>query len=173
MTNIFSLYEPERFLIEKFFFSDIVVFESIIASKHILFLGAKFIYILIILIATILYELYLIGFYKYQDFQTNAYIESLERLNRGITLRNTDKENMNLYIRTKAYQSFVAKATQNKKLPWEEVVNVVDESLVKGSEKVDVNDMIFQIHKEEQSPTKNMKNPEKWLYIFSNAGEYF
>ena len=77
----------------------------------------QFIYILIALIAVILYEFYLIGFYKYQDFQTNAYIESLGKINSDIAIRNAGKVELNNYIRTKSYQSFVAKATQNKKLP--------------------------------------------------------
>lgn len=80
-------------------------------------MNTRFVYILIILIGVILYEIYLIGFYKYQDFQRNTYIESLDRVNSEITKRNTEKEQLNLYIRTKAYQSYVAKATQNKKLP--------------------------------------------------------
>lgn len=77
----------------------------------------QFIYILIALIAVILYEFYLIGFYKYQDFQTNSYIESINQANTAIALRNAGKIELNAYIRTKSYQTFVAKATQNKKLP--------------------------------------------------------
>ncbi len=136
-------------------------------------MNTRFVYILIVLIAVILYEIYLIGFYKYQDFQTNAYITTLERVNNEISKRNLQKENLNLYIRTKAYQSYVAKATQNKKLPGEEVTNIVSEALLKGNENIDVNQVILQTQKEEASPTANMTNPEKWWYIFSNIGEYF
>lgn len=136
-------------------------------------MNTRFIYILIALVAVILYELYLIGFYKYQDFQTNTYIESLDTVNTEMSLRNASKEKLNLYIRTKAYQSYVAKATQNKKLAWEEVTNVVDEASMKGNENIDVSDILFQIEKKEDSPTKNMTNQEKWWYILSNVGEYF
>ena len=136
-------------------------------------MNTRFIYILIALVAVILYELYLIGFYKYQDFQTNTYIESLDTVNTEMSLRNASKEKLNLYIRTKAYQSYVAKATQNKKLAWEEVTNVVDEASMKGNENIDVSDILFQIQKKEDSPTKNMTNQEKWWYILSNVGEYF
>lgn len=136
-------------------------------------MNTRFIYILIALVAVILYELYLIGFYKYQDFQTNTYIESLDTVNTEMSLRNASKEKLNLYIRTKAYQSYVAKATQNKKLAGEEVTNVVDEASMKGNENIDVSDVLFQIQKKEDSPTKNMTNQEKWWYILSNVGEYF
>ncbi len=132
----------------------------------------QFIYILIALIAVILYEFYLIGFYKYQDFQTNAYIESLGKINSDIAIRNAGKVELNNYIRTKSYQSFVAKATQNKKLPWEEVINIINESDIAGNENVDINEMIFQIKKTEESPTKGMTNQEKWWYILSHANEY-
>jgi hypothetical protein len=135
--------------------------------------NTRFIYILIALVAVILYELYLIGFYKYQDFQTNTYIESLDTVNTEMSLRNASKEKLNLYIRTKAYQGYVAKATQNKKLAGEEVTNVVDEASMKGNENIDVSDVLFQIQKKEDSPTKNMTNQEKWWYILSNVGEYF
>ena len=87
-----------------------------------------FVYILIALVFFILYELYLIGFYKYQDFQINNYVTSLETTNDSIKKRNHEKDLLNTYIRTKAYQSLVAKATQNKKLPGEEVINIVEQS---------------------------------------------
>lgn len=76
-----------------------------------------FVYILIALVFFIIYELYLIAFYKYQDFQINTYVSSLETTNTSIERRNSEKELLNAYIRTSAYQSLVAKATQNKKLP--------------------------------------------------------
>lgn len=76
-----------------------------------------FLYILIALVFFILYELYLIGFYKYQDFQINTYVTTLENTNANIEKRNNEKDLLNAYIRTPAYQTLVAKATQNKKLP--------------------------------------------------------
>lgn len=114
----------------------------------------NFIYILILLIVVILYEFYLVGFYKYQDFQINNYINSLEKSNADILARNLEKESNNLYIRTKAYQNFVLKATQNKKLPGEEIINIVEEADVTGNENIDVNAMIFQVKKAAESPTK-------------------
>lgn len=79
---------------------------------------------------------------------------------------------MTAYIRTSAYQSFVAKATQNKKLPGEEVTNIVDEENLKANENIDVNEIITSIQKESASPTKNLSNPEKWKYIYFHLREY-
>ncbi|MBP6981704.1 hypothetical protein KBB25_02935 [Candidatus Gracilibacteria bacterium] len=131
----------------------------------------NFIYILILLIVVILYEFYLVGFYKYQDFQINNYINSLEKSNADILARNLEKESNNLYIRTKAYQNFVLKATQNKKLPGEEIINIVEEADVTGNENIDVNAMIFQVKKAAESPTKGMTNPEKWWYLLGHMNE--
>ena len=127
-----------------------------------------FVYILIALVFFILYELYLIGFYKYQDFQINNYVTSLETTNDSIEKRNHEKDLLNTYIRTKAYQSLVAKATQNKKLPGEEVINIVEQSDVEWNAPIDVRQVIYDVKKEHDSPTKNMTNPEKWWYILSN-----
>ncbi len=131
-------------------------------------MNGRFLYILVALIVAILYEFYLIGFYKYQDFQINAYVRSLETMNATIEARNQEKELLNLYIRTKAYQTLVAKSTQNKKLPGEEVINIISENDAQSNAPVDVHEVMFHIQKEENSPTKGMSNPEKWKYYLLN-----
>lgn len=128
----------------------------------------RFLYILVALITAILYEFYLIGFYKYQDFQTNSYVHSLEEANASIENRNREKDLLNLYIRTKAYQTLVAKSTQNKKLPNEEVMNIISENDVQSNAPVDVHEVMFDIKKQEDSPTKGMSNPEKWWYYLTS-----
>lgn len=130
-----------------------------------------FIYILIGLVFFILYELYLIGFYKYQDFQINNYVASLEARNSAIEKKNTQKDMLNTYIRTHAYQSLVAKATQNKKLPGEEVINIVEESDVEGNAPIDVRQVIYDVQKTEDSPFRHMSNPQKWFYILTHLRE--
>ena len=127
-----------------------------------------FVYILIGLVFFILYELYLIGFYKYQDFQINTYVTNLESTNDMINTRNQEKELLNTYIRTRAYQSLVAKATQNKKLPGEEVINIVEQSDIDGNAPIDVRQVIYDVKREAESPLRNMSNPEKWWYILTH-----
>jgi hypothetical protein len=135
-------------------------------------MSSHFRYILVALIFFLIYEAYLIGYYEFQQYQTNNYVGSLEDINRQIAARNERKQELTLYIRTPAYQSFVAKATQNKKLPGEEVTNIVDEANLRANENIDVNEIITSIQKQENSPTKNMSNPEKWEYIFRNMRDY-
>lgn len=135
-------------------------------------MSSHFRYILVALIFFLIYEAYLIGYYEFQQYQTNNYVDSLEDINLQIAERNERKKELTIYIRTPAYQSFVAKATQNKKLPWEDVTNIVDEANLRANENIDVNEIITSIQKQEASPTKNMTNPEKWEYIFRNMRDY-
>ncbi len=127
-----------------------------------------FVYILIALVFFILYELYLIGFYKYQDFQINNFVTSLEHINDSISMKNSEKDLLNTYIRTKAYQSLIAKATQNKKLAGEDVINIVEQSDVEGNAPIDVHQVIYDVKKENDSPMRNMTNSEKWWYVITH-----
>jgi hypothetical protein len=129
-------------------------------------MSSHFRYILVALIFFLIYEIYLIAYYEFQQYQTSTYVGTLEELNTKITERNQTKQELTSYIRTSAYQSFVAKATQNKKLPGEEVTNIVDEANLESNEDINVNEVISNIQKKESSPTRNMSNPEKWKYIF-------
>lgn len=135
-------------------------------------MNSKFRYILVWLIFILIYEVYLIVYYEYEQYQTNSYVSSLENINKKIAERNERKQDLTLYIRTNAYQSYVAKATQNKKLAWEEVTNIVDESNVKANEDIDVNEVLANTKAQMQSPTRNMTNPEKWKYIFLHLRDF-
>ncbi|GAB0175111.1 MAG: hypothetical protein HHAS10_09900 [Candidatus Altimarinota bacterium] len=135
-------------------------------------MNSKFRYILVGLIFILIYEVYLIVYYEYEQYQTNSYVSSLENINKKIAERNERKQDLTLYIRTNAYQSYVAKATQNKKLAGEEVTNIVDESNVKANEDIDVNEVLANTKAQMQSPTRNMTNPEKWKYIFLHLRDF-
>jgi hypothetical protein len=78
---------------------------------------SRFHYILIILITLSVYLIYLIGYYTVQQFQTNNFMENMQEANIRTTEANKEKEFLAKYIRTQAYQTQVAKATHNKKLP--------------------------------------------------------
>ena len=132
----------------------------------------KFRYILVALIAILIYEVYLVVYYEYEQYQTNNYVTSLNKINEEILDRNAIKQELTLYSRTNAYQSYVAKATQNKKLPWEEVTNIIDAENLSANENIDVNTVMSEAKAKAESPMRNMKNHEKWFYIFKNLREY-
>ena len=71
------------------------------------------------------YLIYLIGYYTVQQFQTSSFMEGMQLANSRTIERNKEKEFLAQYIHTPAYQTQVAKATQNKKLPGEEAINVI------------------------------------------------
>lgn len=104
-----------------------------------------------------------------QEYRTDAFIQSIEHTNNVVKSENTDKVFLSSYIRTKAYATQVAKATQNKKLPGEEVINIVTEEEIKGNAEVDTHDVILQSREKSNDPTKNMTNPEKWWYLVTNG----
>jgi hypothetical protein len=131
---------------------------------------SRFHYILIWLIAVVIYLIYLIGYYKVQEYKTDAFMNSLKRANQQVIQRNEDKEFLSNYIRTLAYQTQVAKATQNKKLPGEEVINIVTEEEVNGNTDIDTRTAIMTTREIYDSPTKGMTNPEKWWYMISGGG---
>jgi hypothetical protein len=132
---------------------------------------SRFHYILIGLVAIVVYLIYLIGYYKVQEYKTDAFKNSLQKANEQVALRNEEKEFLSNYIRTLAYQTQVAKGMQNKKLPGEEVINLVTKEEVNGNADIDTRTAIITTRETYDSPTKGMTNPEKWWYMVSGGGE--
>lgn len=104
-----------------------------------------------------------------QEYRTDAFIGSIERTNESVKSENANKLFLASYIRTKAYATQVAKATQNKKLPGEEVINIVTEEEIHGNAEVDTHDVILQTREKSNDPTRNMTNPEKWWHLVTNG----
>ncbi len=129
---------------------------------------SRFHYILILLIIMSVYLIYLIGYYTIQQFQTSSFMEGMQIVNTKTIASNTQKEFLAKYIRTPAYQTQVAKATHNKKLPGEEVINIIQPDQVDSNKEIDSRVVIAEARKKENDPMKNMKNPEKWWYLINN-----
>lgn len=138
-------------------------------THYSLTLYSRFHYILILLIAIVVYLIYLIGYYKVQEYRTDAFINSIKQTNDTVKDDNAEKLFLASYIRTKAYATQVAKASQNKKLPGEEVINIVTEDEVHGNAEVDTHDVILQTRERANDPTRNMTNLEKWWWVVTNG----
>jgi len=130
---------------------------------------SRFHYILIFLIGVILYLVYLIAYYKFTEFQVDNYEASIIAKNQEIEYRNSQKELLEEYIHTNAYQTQVAKATQNKQLPGEEVVNVIRQEDIDGNKDLDLSTVLASIKQQKDDPTANLSNPEKWRYLIENG----
>jgi hypothetical protein len=63
------------------------------------------------------YLIYLIGYYKVQEYETDSFTNTLKNQSENVRKRNEEKELLASLIRTPAYETLVAKSTQNKKLP--------------------------------------------------------
>jgi hypothetical protein len=128
----------------------------------------RFHYILIGLIAVVVYLIYLIGYYKIQEYETDAFITTLKTQSENVKERNKEKEFLAELIHTPAYATLVAKSTQNKKLPGEEVINIVTEEEVSGNQDIDTRTVLTDTQKAIDDPTKGMSNPEKWMWVLRN-----
>jgi hypothetical protein len=115
------------------------------------------------------YLIYLIGYYTIQQFQTTSFMEGLQNANNRTTESNLEKEFLAQYIRTPAYQTQVAKATHNKKLPGEEAINIIQPDEVDRNKDIDSTIVIAEARKKENDPMKNMNNPQKWWYLISKG----
>ncbi len=126
---------------------------------------SRFHYILIILIIMSIYLIYLIGYYTIQQFQTSSFMDAMQAATNRTIDTNKEKEFLSRYIQTLAYQTQVAKATHNKKLPGEEVINIIKPDDANGNKDIDSSVVIAEAKKKENNPMKNMKNPDKWWYL--------
>lgn len=67
------------------------------------------------------------------------------------------------YINTNAYKDKIAKSSQNKKNPWEDVVFIVTKEEAEQYQKIDIQKQMYS-EKEIKSPTFWMSNWQKWMY---------
>ncbi|MFZ3232426.1 MAG: hypothetical protein WA194_02680 [Patescibacteria group bacterium] len=120
-------------------------------------------YVLALLILIAVYEMYLITWYKYKDFQINTYIGVLGVENSKVEANIDRKKRYLAYVKTNAYLDRVAKASQNRKNPGEDAIFLVDAEEVKNYSKIDVERNIVGENRK-SSPTVGMSNREKWMY---------
>ncbi len=126
-------------------------------------------YIIIGMSVVIVYLVYLISYYKFNQFKTDNFIAAIEQKNAQIQKENEEKDIVEEYIHTKAYQTQIAKATQNKKLPGEEIINVIRQEDADGNKDMSAHSAIDTIKQQTEDPTAHMSNPEKWMYLIEKG----
>lgn len=129
-------------------------------------MNTRFHYILAGFILLIIYLFYSIITFKFNQFRIDNFMENIIVKNHETEMRNKRKENMEKYIYTNAYRSQVAKATQNKKLPGEEIINVIKQEDIDGNANIDSQEVFSDVHKRQDDPTAKMSNIERWKYLF-------
>ncbi len=125
---------------------------------------SRYLYILVVIIGFIVYEVYLIFVDTYNNHQKDSYISYLTQKNTSIQNTMEEKRMHNEYIRTTAYKERIAKASQWKQLPGETVINLVNSEEVELYKGFDVTKELISAEKQKPSPTQGMKNQEKWMY---------
>jgi hypothetical protein len=122
-------------------------------------------YILCILLILIVYEIYLVVLYKYKDFQINSYLSYIIKENSQVENSIDKKKERLAYVQTNAFLDKIAKTSQNKKNPGEEVIVLVTNEEIEEYKRIDTNkQMTGNTSRKEASRTTGMTNPEKWIY---------
>lgn len=123
---------------------------------------SRFQYILALLILVIVYEVYLVVYYKYQDFQVNMYMENIEKENLRLYERIESNKDYLATIQTHAYTDRIMKSSQNRKNPGEEAIFLVDQKEVSNYVTLDTAKIIAD--RPIPSVTSWMSNRQKWGY---------
>lgn len=113
--------------------------------------------------------MYLIGYNAVQQFRTSDFIDNLVWANNRVEETIEKKRFLAAYIHTLAYQTQVAKTMQNKKLPWEEVINIIHPDDLDSNRERDPAEVIAEAKAKKEDPTKNMSNPQKWWYLLNTG----
>ena len=121
-------------------------------------------YILFCLLILIVYEVYLVVLYKYKDFQINSYLSYITTENEKIEESIEKKKERLAYVKTNAFLDKIAKTSQNKKNPGEEVIVLVTDEEVEEYKRIDTNKQMIGGVKQEASKTLGMTNGGKWIY---------
>lgn len=121
-------------------------------------------YILFVLLVLIVYEIYLVVLYKYKDFQINSYLSYITADNGKIEGSIEKKKEHLAYVKTNAFLDKIAKTSQNKKNPGEEVIVLVTDEEVEEYKRIDTNKQMIGGARQEISKTLGMTNGEKWVY---------
>lgn len=118
----------------------------------------------------IIYLFYKIVFFKIEEFKIRNFSATIENRNAEVKNRIAKKEELEKYISTNAYRTQIAKATQNKNLPGEQIINVISQEDVDGNANKETQEVLANIaENSENNPTINMTNPERWHYIFKTG----
>ena len=123
---------------------------------------SRFQFVLAALLIIIMYEVYLVVYYKYQDYQVNSYITTLETQNRAYYDAIQVKKRYLASVQTNAYVDRMMKTSQNRKNPGEEVLFLVDEKSVADYHAINTKDIITE--RKVRSETAGMSTREKWAY---------
>lgn len=121
-------------------------------------------YIFLIIIAIILYLLYLIVEYKYKEYKINNHIEIIQNNNDKMTNNIKEYKEQLEYINTKAYKNKVLKEEQSMKNKGEVVIFITNEDKYNKFSKEEISTITPEV-KQEKKIQDSMSIFEKWMYF--------
>lgn len=122
-----------------------------------------------------LYIMYLIGSYKYKEYNIKTHIEYLNSMKNEMSLKIDETEQIINYKNTAAYKNKILKEQQWLKNKWEIVVFLTSEKKYNTFTKQDIGSGSTSIISEkklssEEEMIATMNNFEKWTYyLFGNT----
>ncbi len=128
-------------------------------------------YIFLALILIILYSLYLIGSFKYKEYKINSHIEYISQLNKEISQKIEEANNIIEYKGSNSYKNMILKEQQWYKNKWELVTYLTSEQIY-NTYTSDIKDSITELAIESiedwNQEIKEMTIYEKWIYLLFN-----
>lgn len=125
-------------------------------------------YLFLTLLLIILYSLYLIWSYKYQEYKINSHIDDIIQINKQIEQKIVEWNDIIDYKSSNAFKNKILKEQQWYKNKWEEVKYLTSEQIY-NTYTSEIKDTITQISKqndnEDEQDIKNMTIYEKWINL--------
>ena len=126
-------------------------------------------YIFIFLIVIMLYLIYLVASYKYNEYRIISYREDIVKINLLYEEKIRQAQEILENRATKAYKNKVLKSEQNLKNPWEELIFFIAEekyNTYTGSWDISTTkaNPILSVS-ESESLIQTMTIPQKWIYL--------
>ena len=128
-------------------------------------------YLFLMLLLIILYSIYLIWSYKYQEYKINSHIDDIRQINQEIEQKIIEWNKIIDYKSSNAFKNKILKEQQWYKNKWELVTYLTSEQ-VYNTYTSEIKDTITQISMQEDNDDnleiKNMTIFEKWLNLLFN-----
>lgn len=125
-------------------------------------------YLFLTLLLIILYSLYLIWSYKYQEYKINTHIDDIRQINNEIEKKIVEGNKIIEYKNSKAFKNKILKEQQWYKNKWEVVTYLTSEQ-VYNTYTSEIKDTISQINEQDinnkNQDVQNMTIFEKWLNL--------
>ncbi len=125
-------------------------------------------YLFLTLLLIILYSIYLIWSYKYQEYKINSHIDDIRQINQEIEQKIIEWNKIIEYKSSNAFKNKILKEQQWYKNKWEMVTYLTSEQIYNtytSEIKDTITEISIQEDNDENQEIKNMTIFEKWINL--------